>query len=271
MLYVSNDVIRDKNLTDEAVVVYVFLQVLTYSPNYDSVTFNTSQIVDQAYGEVSSHSVGDKVKAGLKCIIDNGYLDIRRESSHWWRIFMTSYTLQENGYVAVDASVIRSIMDKENLYNRPSIVRYYLLLLSSIYTKTKVGTYDQGWFCNILGVTKQTISKYTKVLEDLNLIYVYRSAFSNISNTYGRFEDRELVRIEGGKRSHGREAHDNANIKRRYVTMYRHFIEGKEYEQDVLKEILQAMESRNNELAQLGANARGEVYDLQPLIDKINA
>ena len=31
------------------------------------------------------------------------------------------------------------------------------------------------------------------------------------------------------------------------------------------------MQDRNNELKNLGANARGDVYDLGPLIDKIKA
>ena len=270
MIYISNEIIRDENITDDAVVVYVFLQILTYSPNYDSVTFNVSQIVDQAYGEVNSHSVCDKVKAGLKSIVDNGYLDIIKESSHWWRIFMTSYKVADEGYVAISADAARTIMDDEHIRNKPSILRYYLLLLTTIYTKTKVGTYDQSWFCEKLGVSKQTLSKYTRFLEEKQLIAVYRSALNNVSNTYGRFDDKALVDIEGGKRSQGREAHENANIKRKYVAMYRSFIDGKEYPVDTLKEILKAMQARNYELQDLGANARGEVYDLQPLIDKIN-
>lgn len=270
MLYVSNEVIRDEHLSDEAIVVFLFLQVLTYSPNYESVTFNISQVVDQAYGEVNSHSINYKVKNALKEIISNGYLDITQESSQWWRIFMTSYRVQDQGYVAVDADSVRKILDEEDLRNRPTIVRYYLLLLSTIHTKTKVGTYDQDWFCELLHVSKQTLSKYTKILEKLKLIYVYRSALTTVSNTYGRFDDKEFIDIEGSKRSKGREAHENANAKRKYVAMYRSFLDGKEYDRETLNEILKAMKARNAELEELGANARGDVYDLQPLIDKIN-
>lgn len=271
MLYISNEVIRDENLSNEAVVVYAFLQILTYSPNYESVTFNVSQIVDQVYGEINSHSINDKIKVGLISIVNNGYLDIIPISPQWWRIFMTSYKVSEEGYVAVSADALRKIMDDEHIKNKPSILRYYLLLLTTIYTKTKVGIYDQSWFCERLSVSKQTLSKYTRFLEEKKLIAVYRSALTSVSNTYGRFEDKALVDMEGGKRSHGREAHENANTKRKYVAMYRSFLEGKEYDQDTLKEILKAMKARNNELQDLGANARGEVYDLQPLIVKINS
>lgn len=270
MLYISNEVIRDKSLSDDAVLAYFFLQVLTYSPNYDSVTFNVSQIVDQAFGLTNSHSIQERIKVGLKNIVDNGYLDAVKESSHWWRIYMTSYQAQDQGYTAVDASAVRTIVDDEKLRNKPSVVRYYLLLLSTVYTKTRVGIYDQEWFCSILNLTKQTLSKYTQILEDKKLIYVYRSALMNISNTYGRYEDEELIIAEGVKRSKGREAHENANTKRKYVSMYRSFMDGKEYDNDTLLEILRGMKERNNELLNLGANARGEVYDLQPLIDRIN-
>lgn len=270
MLYISNEVIKDENLSDDALVVYVFLQILTYSPNYESVTFNAAQIVDQAYGEINSHSVKDKVKVGLKDIIDNGYLDIVKESPRWWRIFMTSYKVSEEGYTAVEAENIRKIIDDEAIRNKPLIVRYYLLLLTTIYSKTKVGTFDQSWFCDKLKISKQTLSKYTTILEDKKLIAVYRSALKHVSNTYGRYEDKELVKIEGGKRSQGREAHENANVKRKYVAMYRQFLEGKDYDIETLKEILKAMQARNDELKDLGSNARGEVYDLCPLIDRIN-
>ena len=264
MLYISNEIIRDEDLSDEAIVAYAFLQILTYSPNYDSVTFNIAQLVDQTYGQVNSHSVYDKVKYAFREIVNNGYLDIRQESSHWWRIFMTSFKVADEGYVQVSADDIRTIIDEESIRNKPSIVRYYLLLLSTIYSKTKVGIFDQEWFCKQMDLSKQTISKYTMFLEEMELIYVYRSGKNHISNTYGRFEDKELIRIEGEKRSQGCEAHANANTKRK-------FLEGKEYDQDTLKEILNVMRDRNNELLNLGTNARGEVYDLQPLIDKINA
>jgi hypothetical protein len=105
----------------------------------------------------------------------------------------------------------------------------------------------------------------------LNLIYVYRSALTTVSNTYGRFCDKELVEIEGSKRSKGHEAHEDANSKRRYVAMYRSFLSGKQYDIDTLKKIYSVMQDRNNELKNLGANARGDVYDLDPLIDKIKA
>lgn len=271
MLYIANEIIRDENLSDDEVLVYVFLQILTYSSNYDSVTFNVKQIVDQAYGEVNSHSCYDSVNSAFNSIVKKDYLDIVKESPRWWRIYMTSFAVTKEGYVVVDADDIRKIVDEESLRNRASVVRYYLLLLSSIYSKTKVGTYDQSWFANVMKVTNQTLSKYLAILEDMQLVAVYRSALNNVSNTYGRYDDMALVRMEGEKRSKGREAHENANSKRKYIRMYRSFLDGKEYDKDTLKEILHAMNERNNEILNLGMNARGKKYDLQPLIDKINA
>lgn len=270
MIYVTKEVINDENLSADAVMAYVFLQVLTYSPNYDSVTFNISQLVDQMYGVVNSHSMQSKVKESFKEIIDNGYLDVVKESPLWWRIYMSSYKETAGGYVVVDANNIRDIVDEENLRNRPLIIRYYLLLLSSIYSKTKVGTNNQDWFCTKLNVSRQTLSKYNKILTEKKLIYIYHSALTSVSNTYGRYEDAEFVRIEGNKRSHGHEAHENANTKRKCVAMYRRFLEGKEYDKETLNDIYNVMRERNNEILNLGKSARAEAYDLQPLIDKIS-
>jgi len=271
MLVLPNELVRDPNITDQELFVYVFTKVLTYSTNYESCMFSVTEVMDQAYGESSSHSTYDRFSSAFKSLIAKGYLRIRKVNKQAWYIFMETFALDEDeSYFKVEPEDLRLLVDSIKK-NRATVFRYYLLLLSTINLKTKVGFYDRTWFANILNITPNTVGNYTQQLEKLKLISVYRSADFTTSNTYGLYVDSERVRTEGAKRSKGRELSAASNMKRRYVQMYQNFMNGYDYNIVQLQDIYEHMKWRNEELAKLGDKARGEVYDLSPLIAKIKA
>lgn len=270
MLLILNDLIFDKRLTDNDVMVYAFLKIQTYSENYESCLFNVAEIIDQIYGEINSHSTTANIVASLNHLMDAGYIVTKKRNQSTWHIFMSSYNITtEDRFTLVNPDYLRTIMDSE-YRKKPSIARFYMALMSTVYKESKAGIYDYSWFADKMGISTATVSRYLKCLEELKVVYVYRAADFYISNTYGAYSDLGQVRHEGEKRSSKHEAHKNANEKRKYVAMYQQVIEGKEYDVETLKEILDVMQTRNNSLKDLGANARGKFYDLQPLIDKIN-
>lgn len=271
MLPILNDLIFDEHLTDNDVMVYAFLKIQTFSENYDSCLFNVGEIIDQIYGEINSHSIAATIVKSLNNLMNAGYVVTKKKNQSTWHIFMNSFNISQNDkFTLVDPNCLRKIMDSD-FKKKSSIIRFYMALISTVYKETKVGTYEHSWFADRLHISTATVSRYVKALESLNVIYVYRSADFYTSNTYGAYCDKKYVDKEGDKRADKHKAHKNANEKRKYVAMYQKVLNGKEYDQDTLKEILKAMKARNNELQDLGANARGEVYDLQPLIVKINA
>lgn len=268
MLYLSQQLILDQNLTNEEVLTYVFVQIQTYSNNYDSCILRTSDVVDQAFGEVNSHSLNVRIRKNIHSLIEQGYLDVITQNQTL-RIFMTSFEPnKEDRFIKVDASDLRDIVDKTER-KKADMLRFYLLVLTTI-TQNKTGCHDEGWFAKVMNVSNQTICRYFSHLEKIQKIYVYRSASFYQSNTYGRFNDKKAIESMGERRSGGRKAHSDANEKRRCVAIYYNFLEGKDYPIDVLKEVLAKLEQRNEQIKNLGDRGRGQLYDLQPLIDKIN-
>lgn len=271
MLLLPSDLIRDPNITDQELFVYVFTKIHTYSTNYESCMFNIMEVVDQAYGKNRSHSVYDRFTTAFKGLISKGYLKVQKINKQAWYIFMETYEIcEEDIFFKVEPEDLRHIVDSIKK-NRSTIMRYYLLLLSTINSRTKVGTHERAWFAEMLNVAPNTISGYTQQLEKLQLISVYRSTDFTTSNTYGLYADADKVRAEGARRSKGRELSSASNIKRRYVQMYQNAVNGFSYDRDQLQDIYEHMKQRNDELAKLGNKARGEIYDLSPLIAKINA
>ena len=269
MILVPQEVVRNKNITNDEVLTYFFVQVLTYSPNYDSCIFRVSEVIDQAFGETKSHSLQNKVRKEIDGLIDKGALDIEVKDHQSLRIFMSSFQPNnEDHFIKVDAEDARDLVDNVSR-GKSDVLRYYMLLIST-FNKFGVGQFERRWFADIMNVKEDSISHYTNILENLKKIFVYRSADFYTSNTYGLYKNREAVTIAGEKRSRGRAAHANANEKRKYVSMYHYFLKGKDYPIETIKEILDYLTRRNKEVGNLGNRARGMTYDLQPLIDKIN-
>lgn len=106
----------------------------------------------------------------------------------------------------IDTDVFYSIF---NSNYRPDVkwalFHYYCRLISSldynitIYDKKGVvGHMPQAFFMYKTGLSQQTISKYHKYLEDLQLIYTSRCKYNiqngkRRNNYYGRYEDRKLI------------------------------------------------------------------------------
>ena len=270
MLYVPQEIIRNKEITNDEVLAYFFVQVLTYSPNYTSCIFRISEVIDQAFGVTNSHSLHNKFKKDIDGLINKGALDIEVNRQQSLRIFMSSFQpSKEEHFVKVDAEDIRDLIDHVPK-GKSDVLRYYLLLMST-FNKFGVGQFERCWFANIMHVGEDAISHYTGVLENLERIYVYRSADFHTSNTYGLYKNKEAVINAGERRSRGRELHENANEKRKYVAMYHSFIKGKDYPIDTVKEIAEYLQKRNDEVESLGTRARAITYNLQPLIDKIKS
>lgn len=270
MVFISHEIIRDSELTSDDLLTYCFVQIHTYSNNYDSCLFRVSDIIDQAFGRCNSHSLSERFSKTIKKLMVSGYLDMIAETNNTYRIWMSSFDLsKEGGYVKVDANELRNIVDEVER-GKADALRYYLLIMSSA-NKFGVGVYERNWFANIMGVSEEVISRLTKILEDLKIIYVYRASDFYTSNTYGLYKYKEAIDIAGKKRSKGRELSSKANEKRKYVAMYYSFLDGKEYPIETLQDIYEHLEKRNKEIADLGKRARGTTYDLTPLIDKIKA
>lgn len=271
MIYVPHEVVRDEKLSNDDILAYVFTQIQTYSENYDSCILRVADVVDQAFGECNSHKINAKISRSIKKLIDTGNLDVMTEKSKVHRIFMSSFQpSSEGGFVKVAANEMRDIVDNVPRY-KSDVLRCYLLILSSL-NQTNTGIFERSWFAEIMDVGEDSVTRCFQVLEDQKKIYVYRAPTDfYISNTYGLYEHKESVIRVGQQRSKSRKVNNKANEKRRYVSMYYSFLDGKEYPTDTLEKILEFMEKRNKEITDLGVRARGKTYDLTPLIDKINA
>ena len=263
MIIIPSNFLKLDEISNDEVVAYVFLQIHTYSANYDSCQFAIPHVVDQITGITKSHSTYEKMAKAIKGLISKGMLMVTQENSKCWRIFMDSFKLPEQGgFVKVDAENLRMVMDCQ-ARGKATVLRYYLLVLSYIHPGTKVCMRSEDFFAEKLHVSVKSIMTYNKHLENMKLIYILRSRDRLVPNLMGRYEDKDAIEQEATKRKYNRGRMDKANESRRYIMMYHNAINGYPYDHKTLLEIRDFMQRRNRDM-------NGEGYDLKPLIAKIN-
>ena len=222
-LFLNNAVIRDTNLSDYEVAVYVALRSL-----YDSqkelqyVTYNS--VVFELYGNLQiSRRYMDHIKFALNSLVKNGLIKkIDSISATEFIVDMSGLHFDQNSekgvfYTAITLEEVHRIMNIDTPKDNFAILRYFIILISSICHDK--GTYDHfscydahtdfvgfmtqdtlsGW----CGTTKARIIEYNSILETEKIIYTYRHTqnkkdketgqIMSFSNHYGRYEDKEWI------------------------------------------------------------------------------
>lgn len=180
---------------------------------------------------------------------------------------------QKDFYVGVENTEIHKILlFSDKYYTRSiSLLRFYIYILSTIHKKkddkyTGVGFTSIQNMVDATGYNKKTISSYLRSLVELELLYIYKAkdfvlfddgGIVEISHTYGRFKDKELIEKIGKeheeeygmnlKSKHVKIKKDNSDKTRGLSQMFRHaedcLKEGKDipYNKKKCKEIYIAM------------------------------
>lgn len=187
--------------------------------------------------------------------IDNIYFDTANASK------------TKDYFCIVSSKDIETIMNYKHNINNPLLLRYYIYLVSTFVraitlSNNKINTPPVGFqaierISSILRMSKKTIYKYNSILEELKLICVYRqddciyvqgdNKLTGISNTYGRYCDREKIKkiSEMYRDSYNERAQiktcipkEVANNNRRLSALYRNYVNGvKIYSESELREI----------------------------------
>ena len=144
----------------------------------------------QIQGYTNSHGAYYRTSQALKELVEKGVLELVREDTTNWRVFMESF---EDKGVQAEPSKLRDLVDCK-ARKRATLVRYYLLLLANMSASTKTCNKEGTWFARQLGVSPNSIATYNRYLEELKIIYVHRPKGRYKSNICARYEDRGRVR-----------------------------------------------------------------------------
>ncbi|NBJ95483.1 hypothetical protein [Parablautia muri] len=222
-LFLNNAVIRDTNLSDYEVAVYVALRSL-----YDSqkelqyVAYNS--VVFELYKNLQiSRRYLNHIKSSLDSLVKKNLIKkVDEYSATEFIIDMSGLHFEQNTnkgvfYTVITLEEVQRIMNIDTKKDNFAILRYFIVLISSICHDK--GTYDHSdcygahtdfvgfmtldTLADWCGTTKARIIEYNSILEAEKIIYTYRhnqnkkdketGQIMSFSNHYGRYEDRQWI------------------------------------------------------------------------------
>lgn len=222
-LFLNNSVIKNVDLSDYEIAVYVALRSL-----YDSqkvmqyITYNS--VVFELYNSLKiSRRYMNHIKSALESLVEKDIIKkVDLYSSTEFIIDMSGLHFEQNTstgifYTMITLEEVHRIMNINTPKDNFAILRYFIILISSICHDK--GTYDHSscydahtdfvgfmtldTLANWCGTTKARIIDYNSILETEKIIYTYRhkqnrkdketGQIMSFSNHYGRYEDKQWI------------------------------------------------------------------------------
>lgn len=272
-MYVPQDLIRDRNMTDVDVATWCLCSIEVFAPWKDSSLITVSQLAYQMHNTMNvAHSIKEEIGISLQHLLEENYLIGERRGKQYYEVFKESFNMDNYEYfVNVDENAIRKIFKHLRPY---SVLRAYLLILTTINSKTKCSSWSKERLAELIGKDTTTITRYNKFFEDEKLLYIYHAKPAGegvyFTNVYSRYEDREAARKYGDSRSGNNGETADTNLKRRYAQMYNMIKAGKKfYSPEEMQEVRAYCEAENERRQKIYAKNPSydqKLYDISILI-----
>lgn len=264
-LKLSKEITENKRLSNNAVVSYIGL-VYCCKFDYEPVFISRNMLSYYLTGQKKqSRSFDEILKSGIKELIDEGIVFCEEQNTQNYFLGLKNIKLKDTDkFVFVDFDDIRKIMQC-NYKGKIGLLRYYIALLGTFIVKNHIknirdtnkynnvlGMMSQDYIADLAGISTHTAVEYTKILEQLELLYISRCSFmfkdkkGNVkrhNNIYGRHVNREIideftkVRYEMYDDLHKTHISAAANNSRSLMQKYNQLVKGKVYSDEVVKEL----------------------------------
>lgn len=264
-LKLSKEVTENNNLSNNAILSYIGL-VYCCRFDYEPVYINRNMIAYYLTGKRKQiRRFDESLKKGLQELIDKKIITcIEQNPQNYYFEFKNIKLEDNNKFVFVDFDDIRKIIEC-NYKGKYALLRFYVVMLGTFISKNHIsdirdpdkynnviGMMSQEYIANIAAISVHTVVEYTKVLEELNLIYVSRCSFmfkdvnGNVkrhNNIYGRYSDKDIiddftkVRYEMYDNMHKVHMSISSNNSRSLMQKYNQIVKGKVYDKEVMDEI----------------------------------
>ena len=264
-LKLNKKIIEDKNLSNNAILSYIGL-VACSKLDYNPIFINRSMISYYLTGNTKPvRRFDESLKLGLKELIDNKVIDCYEQNSTNYYFGTKNIRLeQEDIFVFVDFDDVRKIMQCD-YHGKICLLRFYIATLGTFLSKNKIidirdpekynnvlGTMSQEYLANLIGISLHTSMEYTKILEQLELLYISRCSyifkdkkgnFKRHNNIYGNYKNKEIiddymkVRYEMYDELHKVHTSKAANNSRSLIQKYNQMVRGHKYDNETVKDI----------------------------------
>lgn len=254
-IHLDQNIINNQSVSNDALAVYCVLRSIMKQEKSDYV-ITANQLLFEATGQtlISKYNKTCFLR-GLNELIKMGIVSLKYEFNISEKLLdLSSIALCKGDgirFTTIDLSEIQTILNNCGT-NRYSVLRYFILLIGTFNPSIIVSlseddqasrilsTMPIDYLCRISGLSKSTVLTYNKILEDLQLLYIYHAAdyyrtdeksIRSPPNVYARYYDKKYVDqyVENDAIYQGYEKYNSnkkvtANHKRRLAQRYNRVI-----------------------------------------------
>lgn len=241
------------------------------------------------------NKIVDDVKCGVNELIDNHIIIKKKEFQKHLLLDCSNLWIDtaHDKFTVITFSEIQKIFKIESI-NNFLLLKYFILLIGTISSKITVylkdgsfknrvvGNFTIDYLSELSGISDRTIIEYNKILEEIELIYIFRQEdfvidkennIKRLTNIYGRFKDSEYIKQFANNQQKYYESYrytknniKKANNKRRLAQMYQQLLKGKgdNYTKTEILDIYNYVVSENKKYERMYEKNKYEDY-----LDKI--
>lgn len=256
-LFIPESLVNNQALSNYSLATYCVLHALSIPTNMPIQCITQYQIEFYLTGKLSGRRViSDYIKCGINELISNHIIKkIEEDKKHYVLDCSNLWidTVNEH-FTVLTFSEVKRIFQAENI-NNFLLLRYFIFLVGTIsskitvylengeYKNRVVGNFTIDYLSELSGISERTIIEYNKILEELNLLYVFRQQdfvidsennIKHLSNIYGRPCDIEYIKTFAINQQKYHESYryvknntSKVNNNRRLAQMYQQLLKGK--------------------------------------------
>lgn len=206
-MFLSQKIIKDKLISDDAFGVYVALRVL-YNTDMPTQYINCEQLIYVLTGKIEfKERLLTSIRAGVNELTNLGLINfdnvvscdsyILDLSPLYFSTAKTDNPKDQTYYAMITQDEIRKCVNGKSTY-KFKLLRYFSYMVGSL--RGDVGFNAMDSIAYDFKCTTKTINNNNKILEKLELLYIYRSSdyirdsvndiMTSITNTYGRYSNK---------------------------------------------------------------------------------
>ena len=294
-IFIPEEVLSE-HMDNYEILAYCYLKILTPLKEIKKYYISMNMLLYTVYErEDVSQDIRQSMYTAVNSLFNRGIVKGYRcgRQSYIVDNALMYVDTQKQHFVSIEIEDIFTIMHSNNKVRVP-LVRYYIYLMSTrsskilVHDKANVsrnyiiGNQTQDYLSSLTGNSVWTIRRYNQLLEDMNVVYIYRAEdflLSNnrvkqLPNVYGRYSDKEYI-IQYGKdlqeqnrsRNYTRPKLNQSDNKRRLSKKYYWLCQGKEYSESEIREIYEYVVSENEKYRKLAESKQDKRY-LEKLKDE---
>lgn len=290
---IPKDILHSSAFSNYEIAAYCFLKTVV------TVTYTTEHCI--SYSQASYYLTGSTkyskrfpvyIKNGIDALIQKEVVRKIESSKSEYIIDCSSLwdDTKDTSFVIIDFYEIRKIFQITDC-NSFQLLRYFLVLIGTIsssidvwidsldHKSRVVGNMTIEYISDLSGISPRTIKEYNRILENNQLLYIFRQDdfllsaddknISRMANVYGRPDDKLYIDSYANSQKKEKKSYkwinsevENANRKRKLAQMYNQIAKGKgqKYSLEEIQQVYDYIHSENSKYRDMYKENKYEEY-----------